>query len=609
MSGSVLGRHPGQGRGALPRGAARRGPRAGAGRRGARDRLGLARRLAGDRARGRRRACSRSRRAEFGHGRTRNLGAERTSRRADLLPHPGRHAAARLARRLRARRSRSPTTSARRSGRTCRGPDTSPMIARELTEFFAGFAPDGRPAVQRRATSRSSPTSTRATGARAGSRSASTTSPTPRTRRSGGRCSRPAGRRRLPPRRRRSCTRTTTRRSTFMRRYFDEYRGLRETLGPRRARSACARAPATCARSWPRDRRWMREQGCRTPAERARWTGRSPLHHAGRKVFSALGSRADRLPAPRPARDLARAPRRRAPADRAAADRPAVPGARPRRLRRRHARRCATGRRRCSQPVPGMAERRAAARRGRDPAFRRGSGGHSTIFNLLTRLEERGHTRHRSGCTTRSAARRTSGPRSSAATCASSSARSRARCSRASTSWYGADVVLATGWDTVYPVLQLDHVPRARLPGPGPRARVLRHLGARRSGPSRPTPTGSTASPPSPWLRDLRHDALRRPTPARSTSASTTTSTTRARSRAARHGRLLRARRHAAARACRSACWRCRSSTAGARTCASCCSATRAARPAVPATSTSASRRRRSCRGRTRRRPSGCRCR
>ena len=26
------------------------------------------------------------------------------------------------------------------------------------------------------------------------------------------------------------------------------------------------------------------------------------------------------------------------------------------------------------------------------PPFRRGSGGHSTIYNLLTRLEERGHT-------------------------------------------------------------------------------------------------------------------------------------------------------------------------------------------------------------------------
>src|SRR5436305_991504 len=28
-------------------------------------------------------------------------------------------------------------------------PETSPMIARELEEFFAGFSPDGRPVVQR----------------------------------------------------------------------------------------------------------------------------------------------------------------------------------------------------------------------------------------------------------------------------------------------------------------------------------------------------------------------------------------------------------------------------------------------------------------------------
>ena len=38
--------------------------------------------------------------AEFGHGRTRNLGAAALQRRADLLPHPGRHAGSRLGRGL-----------------------------------------------------------------------------------------------------------------------------------------------------------------------------------------------------------------------------------------------------------------------------------------------------------------------------------------------------------------------------------------------------------------------------------------------------------------------------------------------------------------------------
>ena len=95
------------------------------------------------------------------------------------------------------------------------------------------------------------------------------------------------------------------------------------------------------------------------------------------------------------------------------------------------------------------------------PPFRRGSGGHSTIYNLLTRLEERGHTvstwlHDPLGCH----ARRVAGgdPRQPARVLPPDRA---ARCSRASTHWYGADVVLATGWDTVYPVLRLDHC-RAR---------------------------------------------------------------------------------------------------------------------------------------------------
>ena len=159
-----LGRHPGQGRRALSRGGARRGARPGAGPRGAGHRLGL-----DATARWRSRArpaprCSRSRPATFGHGRTRNLGAERTSGRADRFltqdatPLPGWLAAFREAFALSERVGAA-------FGPHLPRPDTSPMIARELIEFFAGFSPDGGPASSARATSRSSPTSTRATGA------------------------------------------------------------------------------------------------------------------------------------------------------------------------------------------------------------------------------------------------------------------------------------------------------------------------------------------------------------------------------------------------------------------------------------------------------------
>jgi glycosyltransferase involved in cell wall biosynthesis/SAM-dependent methyltransferase len=94
------------------------------------------------------------------------------------------------------------------------------------------------------------------------------------------------------------------------------------------------------------------------------------------------------------------------------------------------------------------------------PPFRRGSGGHSTIYNLLSRLEERGHTvttwmhdpagRHAAEWpgvirgNLREFFRPIRGP-----------------VYKGFDRWYGADVALATGWDTVYPVMRLPWV-RAR---------------------------------------------------------------------------------------------------------------------------------------------------
>src|SRR5215210_8463367 len=85
---------------------------------------------------------------EFGHGRTRNLAAERSSGELicfltqDAVPEPGWLEAYREAFEL------GPRVGA------AYGPhlpfaDTSPMIARDLTQFFAGFSPDGSPALQR----------------------------------------------------------------------------------------------------------------------------------------------------------------------------------------------------------------------------------------------------------------------------------------------------------------------------------------------------------------------------------------------------------------------------------------------------------------------------
>ncbi len=81
---------------------------------------GLARRLAPRSRAAPASSCSRSPPAEFGHGRTRNLGAERTSGGRRGVPDPGRDAGRRAGSPRCWRRSRSTTTSARSSGRTSR---------------------------------------------------------------------------------------------------------------------------------------------------------------------------------------------------------------------------------------------------------------------------------------------------------------------------------------------------------------------------------------------------------------------------------------------------------------------------------------------------------
>lgn len=261
---------------------------------------------------------------EFGHGRTRNLGAERTS--GDLIcfltqdatPCPGWLAAYREA-----------FAADHRVG-AAYGPhlpraDTSPMIARELIEFFASFTADGQQHEDSPA--------------------------------SGHRCS-PASGRDDPPANRRAAMRPVVQRAggptflsnvnacyartcweeirfrdvpysedqafgrdmlatgwvkvyhpeaavmhahdygmiEFMRRYFDEYRGLRETTGHVEPFDVLATARYV-SKQVLADRRYMSECGVSRLA-RARWSARGVAHHGGRRVFAALGSRAQRIPTP-----------------------------------------------------------------------------------------------------------------------------------------------------------------------------------------------------------------------------------------------------------------------------------------------------------------------
>lgn len=82
----------------------------------------------------------------------------------------------------------------------------------------------------------------------------------------------------------------------FARRWFDEYRGLRVATGwvePFRLRAAVG-ATIRLTRA---DLAWMRDRGWTRP-RRCAWGLRAALHHGSRRVVAPLGSRADRLPRP-----------------------------------------------------------------------------------------------------------------------------------------------------------------------------------------------------------------------------------------------------------------------------------------------------------------------
>jgi glycosyltransferase involved in cell wall biosynthesis len=373
---------------------------------------------------------------DFGHGRTRNLGAERTS--ADLIlfltqdavPVPGWLAAHREAFGL------DPCVGAVYGPHLPRA-DTTPMIARELTEFFAGFAPNGRPVVQ----GADDPvflSNVNASYARA--------------------CWEQIRFDDVPYAEDQAFARKLLAAGwtkvyhpgaavehahdygpvEFMRRYFDEYRGLHQTLGHVEPISARGLA-GTTRRQVRADLRWMSEHGWEG-RRRAGWAARSTVHHASRQVFAALGSRADRLPGAI-GRALSLEGRGPAREVRAPIWEDVLKVSR-------------DGQAPLLDPVPGQAERPGLHLAVVVPPFGRGSGGHTSIFSLMLWLEGMGHTcsvwvhdpedRHarESGSVLRRRIVEEFAPMG-------------APVFKGFDEWFGADVVIATGWETAYPAVLL----------------------------------------------------------------------------------------------------------------------------------------------------------
>jgi glycosyltransferase involved in cell wall biosynthesis len=479
---------------------------------------------------------------EFGHGRTRNLGAEQTTAELicfltqDATPLAGWLAAYREAFAL------GPWVGAAYGPHLPR-PDTSPMIARELTEFFAGFAPDGRPAVQGVGgpvfLSNVNAAYARSCWAELRFRDVAYAED-----QAFGKDLLAAGWTKVYHPAAAVLHAHDYGPAEFMRRYFDEYRGLRETTGHVEPLSPLGTLGAIRV-GMRGDGRWLAEHGV-TGVERARWLARSSVHHGGRRVFAALGSRATRLPAAlerrlslegraslptaapaglaetvgggagAPVSGLvetvgdpagAAAPDLATVADDRRSGLPPTSSIAVRSARNDYAYVEEVWREGAAPllaAVPGTADRERLRIAMVLPPFTRGSGGHNTLLQILTRLEQRGHI-----CSAwvydflgvhkdvwpgvlRSELREFFAPLQGPVY-------------KGFRRWQGADVVLATGWQTVHPVLRLDHC-RARVYVVNDHEPEFYATSTERTLATETYGHGLHCVAASPWLRDLLVD-------------------------------------------------------------------------------------------------------
>jgi glycosyltransferase involved in cell wall biosynthesis len=236
-------------------------------------------------------------------------------------------------------------------------------------------------------------------------------------------------------------------------RYFDEYRGLRESIGHVEKASAtgAARVVAGSVRS---DARWIIREEDRPPHEKAYWIGHSVAHHAGKVVFGGLGSRADKVP---PLVRRAMSLERRSDGILRPVE-PFVSETEFESVRQLH--------KHGAEPLRAM----RAHDDGRKnlhiawvvPPFSVGGGGHMTIFRIVKSLEQRGHR-----CSIW-----VDDPHGLEKSSAGLGRRVRehfqdvaADVQLGFAGWTGADVAVATGWQTVYPTM--------RLPGCAERAYLV----------------------------------------------------------------------------------------------------------------------------------------
>jgi glycosyltransferase involved in cell wall biosynthesis len=243
----------------------------------------------------------------------------------------------------------------------------------------------------------------------------------------------------------------------FMRRYFDEYRGLRLTVGhvePLAPRALLLRTLVATRRDVAFA---ARHGGTRSRGGRTALALRSAAHHGGRAVFSALGARSHRLPS-----GLER--------------RLSLEGTGPAVLRPRHGGsivrprterypwdfigRDSTTRAAPLAPVSPAEAAGALHLAWVIPPYAPGSGGHTAIFRIVRELERAGHS-----CSVWVHDPLNWMPRPAAVLhreIVEGFAPIAGPVFKGLEAWTGADVAIATGWQTAYAVKELD---RCRLRG------------------------------------------------------------------------------------------------------------------------------------------------
>jgi O-antigen biosynthesis protein len=400
---------------------------------------------------------------EFGHGRTRNLAMELSSGDVvcfltqDAVPAPGwldAHVAA---------FDLDPKVGAV-YGPHLAWPDTSPTLARELDGFFADMAPDGEPVLQREG-DLTFMSNVNASYSRPCWEEIRFEDIAYAEDQAFGRAMLAAGWTKVFHPDAAVYHAHDYGPIEFARRYFDEYRGLRETVGhvePARPGHVLGEIRAGVAA----DRGWMADQGW-GESRRVAWTVRSLLHHSGRKAAAIAATRPERLPAAVERRlsleRRATVPNARTAAEPQLADASGASGpAKPHFADiLRHAREGAAD---LSPRSPTAADRDRLHLAFVVPPFQRGSGGHSTIFGLIARLERMGHT-----CTIwihdAAGAHTIPAPAVLRRSIVDWFAPVAAPVFVDFDAWHGADVAVATGWDTAHPV--------ATLPGCGARAYLV----------------------------------------------------------------------------------------------------------------------------------------